>query len=204
MNHRTSNTPLARICAFENCGKTIHARGHCAGHYQQIKRGIPLKPLILRAAPLEVQFWAKVDKRGPEECWNWVAHLNDFGYGRINTGQKLTLAHRLSYEWANGHISEDKVIDHTCHNPACVNPAHLREVTMKQNSENRFGAQKDSVTGFRGVYPRKNKGDFIAQVRHYGKTYYLGLFPTAEDANAAAIAKRIALYTHNERDRQVH
>lgn len=43
-------------------------------------------------------------------------------------------AHRLSFELFNGPIPEDMTVDHTCFNPPCANPAHLRLLTRSENS----------------------------------------------------------------------
>ncbi|NBS69544.1 HNH endonuclease, partial [bacterium] len=43
-------------------------------------------------------------------------------------------AHRFFYEMIIGKISEEKVIDHTCRNKSCVNPAHMEVVTVGENS----------------------------------------------------------------------
>lgn len=32
------------------------------------------------------RFWAKVDKRNPDECWPWLGAIYEDGYGRLNTG----------------------------------------------------------------------------------------------------------------------
>ena len=82
---------------------------------------------------LDIRFWQKVDKQ--KECWVWVGSLNNKGYGRINIGGIIKLAHRVSYEIAYGKIPSMMSILHKCDNPPCVNPNHLQVGTHKENIE---------------------------------------------------------------------
>lgn len=41
--------------------------------------------------------------------------------------------HRLTYQLANGPISDDLHVDHLCRNRACINPAHLEAVPCVEN-----------------------------------------------------------------------
>lgn len=97
------------------------------------------------------RFWAKVDKSG--ECWEWTAaRVRKYGMFRVVVNGKKVMrkAHRLAFELASGPIPEGVVIDHICHHEACVNPTHLRPVTVKQNAENRAGANNGTKSGVRG------------------------------------------------------
>ena len=39
------------ICTFPGCGRKMHARGLCNGHYSQMMRGLDLRPLQGDLAP---------------------------------------------------------------------------------------------------------------------------------------------------------
>ena len=144
----------------------------------------------------EERFWEKVDKTG--ECWLWTAYCTHAGYGRFGYGGNMVRAHRLSYEWAHGEIPEGMQVDHRCHSRNCVRPDHLRLVTNAQNHQNRRGATRDSGTGVRGVYWYKPARKYRAQVRLDGKKYDAGYYDTLEEAEAAVIAKRRELFTHDD------
>jgi hypothetical protein len=99
--------------------------------------------------PLAERFWPKVDVRGPDECWPWLASLNTGGYGQLWPGdhhKRPVSAPLLSYEMAYGPVPVGLEVDHVCHDPLvceggvacphrlCVNPAHLRAVTHLVNT----------------------------------------------------------------------
>ena len=143
------------------------------------------------------RFWAQVDKT--DTCWNWTGGLINNGYGKIVYAGKQVMVHRYSYEMSGEVIPEGMFVDHICSNRVCVRPEHLRIVTRKENSEHLTGAYKNSQSGVRGVTRQKNR--WRAQVRHNGKLISVGSFVNLEDAEAAVIAKRLELFTHNDVDR---
>lgn len=100
---------------------------------------VPGRPRIDRST--EDRFWPKVAKG--ESCWLWVASTNGRqGYGIFRGGlgrdkygsRPWVLAHRFAYEVLVGPIPGGLEIDHVCRNRLCVNPAHLRVVTHRENT----------------------------------------------------------------------
>jgi len=150
----------------------------------------------------EERFWAKVAKS--EGCWQWTAAILN-GYGRFGIWQdgkqRSGLAHRIAYELSGKSIPPGMFLDHTCHNKACVNPSHLRLATNKQNLENLTGATRASRSGVRGVSWSARAKLWRISVVHHGERYGGQYFKSIADAEAAVIALRNQLFTHNILDR---
>ncbi|NOQ62707.1 HNH endonuclease [Mycolicibacterium fortuitum] len=190
-----------RICSIEGCELKVLCRGWCAKHYERWrKHGDPTVMKILRGASTEDRLWLRVNKT--ENCWLWTGPVDVWGYGVFKMSGQSHRAHRISFELTNGPIPNGLMIDHVCHTPRCVRPDHLRLATAKQNSENLLGAQRNSKSGVRGVTRMLDCDRWKAQVRHNGKCIYLGLFDSIDDAEAAVVAKRNELFTHNDADRK--
>lgn len=99
-------------CSVGGCSEPVQARGLCKADYSRARRSGQLA--LLPKLTLEERFWAKVDKRGPNECWPWLASLN-CGYGQIGLNHRPIIAHRLAYELLIGPIPEGMDLDHLCH-----------------------------------------------------------------------------------------
>ncbi len=104
---------------------------------------------LLMLRPREVDcFWAKIDRRGADDCWNWKACVRPTrgGYGNFRAGGVNWYPHRLAWMLANGHDCPG-VVMHRCDNVLCCNPAHLEHGTQKENlvdmeSKGRAGWQR--------------------------------------------------------------
>ena len=97
--------------------------------------GVPTMSAVAQA-----RFWSKVDRRGRLECWNWKAGTNGFGYGVFGykvAGRRVQwYAHRISASLF-GITTAERCILHSCDNPRCVNPEHLRSGTSTDNDADR-------------------------------------------------------------------
>ena len=187
-------------CRVSGCFGSGSWNGMCSTHdYRNKAHGDPLW-----VPPTEAEtFWGNVDRRSDSECWTYANLMRD-GYGRFRRRgtRKREQAHRVAWELLRGPIPPGKVLDHMCHNKACVNPSHLRVATSKQNAENRMGPPSHNVSGALGVSWNSDRKKWIATVVHQGRNHALGRFSSVDDASAAARTKRLELFTHNDLDRR--
>lgn len=121
-------------------------------------------------------------------------------YGVLTFGGKRLYAHRVAYELAHGPIPDGMDIDHTCHETLCVNAAHTRLATRKQNSENLKGAHSNSYTAVRGVTFDTDRQQYRARVKHNYREIHVGRFDTLAEAEEAVKAARRDLFTHSDMD----
>jgi len=88
-------------------------------------------------ADFAARLWAKVDRRGPDECWEWTASRFPEGYGRIGDRTRAGGVNRASRAVLELELGRPLLPGmescHTCDNPPCCNPAHLYEGTHAQN-----------------------------------------------------------------------
>jgi hypothetical protein len=79
-----------------------------------------------KAKPLAEKFWAKVDRRGEDECWPWLgATRNGTSYGSIGHQGKNLIAYRVSFELHCRLLEQGEWVLRTCDDQTCVNPKHL-------------------------------------------------------------------------------
>lgn len=66
-------------------------------------------------------------------CVEWVGSKNNRGYGQIRINYKCKLAHRVSLEATGQTLSQSDIVMHSCDNPCCINPFHLKVGSPSEN-----------------------------------------------------------------------
>lgn len=122
------------------------------------------------------RFWERVDRRGPDECWEWTGSRNPQGYGLFSVNSKPIAAHRFSYQHHYGPIPNEVKVLHRCDNPPCCNPKHLFDGSLGDNNRDRHAKGRDgSYDYYRGeshVAAKLSQTDVleIRQLRREGTT----------------------------------
>lgn len=178
------------LCSVDTCDRRKYSRGYCRSHYDRLRRAGELKSNVTRYSSREEAFLSRIEESG--SCLVWTGFKNKDGYGQMWVGATVRV-HRYAWERANGPIPERAVVDHICHNPACVKIEHLRLADRRENSRNRAGATAQSSTGVRNVYPRAN-GKFQVAFGVNNRMVTLGTYGTLEEAERVASAKRAELF----------
>lgn len=140
-----------------DCERFCVGRGYCNLHYQRFLRhgDARIQPWWY-GLTVEERFWAKTDKRGPDECWFWLAGTRGrppHVYGSVwdGTYRKSGLphhvgAHCFSWRLLVGPIPPGMEVCHSCDHGLCVNPAHLFLGTHTDNMQDMMRKGRGYIT----------------------------------------------------------
>jgi hypothetical protein len=143
-----------RLCSVAECGDPAATKGLCRYHYRLHLQGRPLvgSRRAQSRDPWQVRIWRFIEFGGDvrpgvtSSCWQWASSVDPVnGYGSLGvpdkTGRNRTRrAHRMMWQLINGPIPDGLLLDHVCHNRACVNVHHLRLVTPYMNTVHNSGS----------------------------------------------------------------
>lgn len=101
-------------------------------------------------APLSEWFWTRVSVAGPSDCWLWMGHVEQGGYGSLSIGPRgrntRTKAHRLAWELANKKpVPDGLFVCHSCDVPRCCNPSHLFVGTSDDNIADMIAKKRHGI-----------------------------------------------------------
>lgn len=144
-------------CIVDGCARPAHARGLCSIHGpRQRRHGNPAAGRRLNTVGTdEERYLSLIDRRGPDECWPWLAGKTTAGYGQIRIDGEQVYAHRWGYEHFVGPIPEGLTIDHTCHNADAACPGGACEHRACQNWERHLEPVTSGENVRRGLARRR-------------------------------------------------
>lgn len=114
------------------------------------------------------------------------------GYCSVHLDGRAYLSHRLAWLYMTGNWPTHHV-DHINGDPLDNRFANIREASDTQNKQN-SRTRKDNRSGIKGAFFHKQTRKWASAIRLNGKSKYLGLFETAEDAHAAYCKAAKELY----------
>jgi hypothetical protein len=115
------------------------------------------------------------------------------GYKYICLKGKDYRVHRLIWMYLHDRWPTE-MIDHINGVKTDNRMCNLREVTAKQNAENRNTIQ--AISGLKGVFPA-TKNRWKASIGHKGKCINLGMYDTKEEAYEIYCKAAQIFHTHN-------
>lgn len=106
------------------------------------------------------KFWGKVKRTdNPDECWEWKGYTEK-GYGLVFYNGKKMWAHRLALILSGFPDQHELLACHSCDNPSCCNPNHLRFDTHQSNTHDAVSRNRHAW-GERNGHSRLTENDVI-------------------------------------------
>jgi hypothetical protein len=128
-----------------------------------------------------LDYYTRIDESG---CHIFTGTIGNHGYGRLRINDVEYTTHRLAWALANGPIPKGLHILHNCDVRACVNPAHLRLGTNRENVD-------DMMSRGRWGPPRSHPKGSSSPVSKLTEKQALELYHSKE--HAKVLAKRFCV-----------
>ena len=140
-------------------------------------------------------FWKKVLKGKPNECWEWQGTPGDNGYGFFTFEGVVWTPAQFSAKLHLGYVRPVRkkregpsgtVIRHKCNNRICVNPNHLLLGTQTDNVKDRdlSGRTQKGESHFRAVLTESQ----VKWIRKNYRPYYMSAKKLADHLKVSALA----------------
>lgn len=137
------------------------------------------------------RFLKKIEMIPFHPCWEWTAAKNEKGYGVFGVGKETDKAHRISYRIFVGDIPSGMFLLHSCDNPGCVNPNHLRPGTNSENVQDMISRGRNSPPPPMGGHNKKQIPDHLIPL--------LGKIPDTQIALQSNCTKKVIQRIRKER-----
>ncbi len=133
-------------CSYPNCDLFIPGWGRmCDAHAWRRRNGKDMDAPVRRLPRAETVASRLLGRRhtSASGCWEYQGarrtpkgtRVGDVGnYARMWDGAQSEYVHRVSYRLFIGDIPAGMMVPHSCDNPPCFNPAHLRLGDKRDNT----------------------------------------------------------------------
>lgn len=172
-------------CLVDKCDAkpALKSAGYCANHYyRRHKYGSPTAPA--RNDVKTADYIKAALSITHQDCVLWTRQKTKEGYGVARFNGKYGAAHRFVCELSNGEPpTPNHQAAHSCGNPSCYNPNHLRWLTPLQNTREKYthGTMPAGENHFLATMTEKTALSILADFRcgetikilaaKYGVTY---------------------------------
>lgn len=127
------------------------------------------KPIPIITQQVEDRFWSRIDKspgQGPDgDCWQWIGTLAPDGYPKMIriAGQRYRVGQVSLYVSGKQPLPDKPWALHSCDNPTCARPDHLRWGSLQENIAD---ACERGTGGRRGFTPDEVRAIRSSPLRH--------------------------------------
>lgn len=146
-NNLPNNQPTFKVCSIEDCEEKHYAKTFCYVHWK--RNNLHGNPLIVKrnngsGKNRAERFWSRVAITADDQrCWEWTGCKGTRNYGMIKYEGKKTRSHKVAWYLTYGKYP-DLLLLHSCDNPSCVNPNHLREGTNADNTQDKVSRNRQA------------------------------------------------------------
>lgn len=132
-------------------------------HWLRQRSGITdMRPELLqtrRSKSIDEAFERYVMPGALDECWEWMGSRLPRGYGTYGRAKNKVLAHRAALARSGVEVPKGMKVLHSCDNPPCCNPAHLRVGTQADNVTDMWARGRANISGLRSQHWKQLKGE---------------------------------------------
>ena len=133
-------------CKFDGCTGFHEAKGYCRTHYTRLRRTGSLtlrQPLTMKDPERVLSHILGKTTKTENGCLEYTGKHGHYGYGRVHVDGKERGAHRvMACIKGNAPLDTSLFALHSCDNPPCVNPDHLRLGTPTDNVRDMFARNR--------------------------------------------------------------
>lgn len=120
-----------------------------------------------RGVPPIYRLLASIQFAGQDDCWEWQRSRSMRGYGVLYVGRdELKATHLVLALEGSERPSPAHNALHSCDNPPCCNPKHLRWGTHRENSADMMARGRHNPSGLAVAHRRHRENPYCRSGRH--------------------------------------